>query len=947
MKSIFTALLLLISCTATAQEALNSNALNLEVEIPKDEAVIRGVLDNGLQYYIKENAKPKNAAYMRLIVKTGNLNEDQNQLGLAHLLEHMGFNGTKNFKKDKLVKYIESIGMGFGSDLNASTGNYQTIYKLKVPTQNAKQVDKAFQILEDWAHLMTLEDDAIDAERPVVLEEFRRKLGSSERLRKQIAMFMYEGMPHLKYYSDDKLKHIAQFETSHIRRFYKEWYRPNLMGIVVVGSIDAKHVEQQIKAHFSKLTNPVNEKQFVIQDSVPYHEATRVKVITDPELTQTQLSLHFIDKAPVSQSKLILKHEKDQLLRRMLLSMLNKRLNFTANSTKAPFIGARAHRSSTISREHFMFGMNALSNEDKITEALEAMVVELERVKRFGFTTEELEREKENLEASNAVFLENKDDWRSLSYVNLLSREFYKNGVLYNKDWKYNFTAQMIPNIRVEDINTLFNNYYHKDNRVLLLSAPQKESLKLPTEEELLNVLHKAETTAEITQYQPKAIGNTLIKTLRPKGVIVEEEEKLYDIKRLVLSNGATVLYKKTDFDKETVSFKAVSHGGTSLLTDNAAKTVGPLLSIMKKTGLGGYKPHELPELLTGKKVKLSSRIATYDEGLKGSARTKDLETLFQLIYLNFTGVNKDETTYLAHIDKIKASNKNRKLRPTNQFYEAIRRLRQNGNPRYLSLTDNLERLLDSVPYHTIYETYTERFANAGDFDFIFVGDFDEALLKTYAEVYLAALPSTGEAREVAKIPTFRNSLKDAKVNVYKGLADKATLRIYFEADAVYKKKENAAMKLFGEVFKQRLRSRIREERGGVYTVHTSFKHTKRPFPKYEAVITFDCAPENSDILEQETLQVLEAFLKSGPTKKEIEAVKKKWVLGREKQIEKNSFWLNYMFNKVYWNRPYEPLSDYEADLAVLTPKYIKSVAKKYVSTPSLTAKLLPESFKK
>ncbi len=944
MKHFFVALFIFVSSYSFAQEL--PIAINLETEIPKDTTVIRGQLANGLNYYIKENNKPKNSAYIRLIVKTGNLNEDQAQSGLAHLLEHMGFNGTKNFKKDKLIKYIESIGMGFGSDLNASTSNYETVYKLKVPTNNLKQVDKAFQIVEDWAHNMSLEEDAINAERPVVLEEFRRKLGSGNRVRKQRAMFMFEGMPHLRYYSEDKLDNIAHFETSHIRRFYKTWYRPNLMGIVVVGSIDPKYVEQRIKKHFSALENPENEKTLELQDYVPYHEATRVKIITDPEATRTNLSLSFIDKAPLQRERILAKHQNEELIRGMVISMLNKRLKVVSNSTAPPFIGASVYRGRTISKNHYQFAMGALTKEKEIKEGLRHMVLELERVKRFGFTIEELDRAKKNALASNAVFLEGKNDWKSLSYVSLLTSEFNNDWVLYDKDWKYNFDEQAISAITLEAVNAMFKTYYHKDNRILVLTAPEKEDLKLPSSEALLKTITEAETETNIAPYTPSTIGNTLVKTLRPKGRIVEEEEKLYDIKRLVLSNGATVVYKKTDFDKEKVLFKTVSHGGTSVLTDHEVVTQAPLLSIVKSTGLGGYKNHELSELLSGKKVKLSPRIGTYEESLKGAARSKDLETLFQLIYLNFTSVNEDETTYLANVDKIKASFKNRKLKPTSLFFEEIKKLRQEGNPRYISMNENnnLERLLDSVPYKSIYKTYTERFANAGDFDFIFIGDFDEDLLKTYAETYLAALPSTGEDREKSINSTFKKVLKDEKVDVYKGLADKATLRIYFEEEAVYKKREHAAMRIFGAVLKQRLRQRIREEKGGVYAIQASLKHVKRPYPKYAAFIAFDCDPKRINALEKETLAVLKDFLKTGPTKKEVEAIKKQWVLDRTKNVEKNKFWLNYMYNKVYWKRAYKPLSDYKSDLDLISPKYIRSVAKKYIKTPSITAKLLPAS---
>ncbi|WP_299064204.1 insulinase family protein [uncultured Polaribacter sp.] len=943
MKKIFA---LLVLCTSTLLFSQENKTItyDLESEIPKDTTAIRGELQNGLKYYIKENNRPKNEINMRLVVKVGHLQEDDNQQGLAHLLEHMGFNGTKNFKKDKLIKYLESIGMTFGADLNAHTGFEETVYKLKVPSSNLKKVNKAFQILEDWAHNMSLKDEAINAERPVVLEEFRARLGSGNRVGTEVAEFMYEGMPQLRYFSDEKLENIKNFDTKHIRRFYNDWYRPNLMGIIISGDIDPAYAEKKIKKHFSKLVNPENEKTLFAYDSVPYHKKTRVKIVTDPEKTTTGISLDFININPNKKEKALMRHQKEGFVKGMMSSMLNKRLNELSVSDTPPFIGAGAGVGGTLSSYHQKFSIGASSSEAGIHQALEAMIKELERVKRFGFTKDELAEVKKNMLASNETFLENKDDWYSSSYLGLLASEFDNSWVLYDKNWRYNFYKTVIPQITLEEINAQFDFYYHKDNRVLVLTAPEKEDLVLPTEKELLATIKKATLNTDIEKYVPKKLDNQIIKNLRPKGTIVSEQNHLYDIKEMLLSNGVKVYYKKTDFDKESIRFKAFSFGGTSLLSDKDYLAVGQLMSLATVTGIGGYKSHELQKVLAGKKVRVSTNVSTYYEGLRGSARAKDFETLFKLIYLNFTSVNKDEKMYASFKDKIKVMTKNRKLKPSSLFSSEIAKVTQKGNPRYINMNENnnLERLLDSVSYDDIYEKYTERFKNAGDFNFFFIGDFDEAELKKYAEMYLGSLPSS-EEKEDYVLTTYKNIPKGEEIIVHKGIEDKATLIMSFITEAKSNRKEVDAIKIFAQIFKTRLRNQIREEKGGVYSVNANLSYLSKPFKRFYGDISFNCSPENVDVLEAESLAVLKQFLKEGPTKKEVANVKKNWLLKRKKSLENNSFWFNLMYNRIYRKQKIVDISDYEEKLNDISAKFIKKIANKYIGKPSYTAKLLPE----
>ena len=943
-KTLFSVLTMLVFML-NAQEP--PKIYNLEAKIPIDTTVVRGELKNGLKYYIKQNNKPKNMVYIRLVVKAGVMQEDDKQMGLAHLLEHMGFNGTKNFKKNKLISYLESIGMSFGADLNAHTGLEETVYKLQVPSKNIKNVDTAFQIIEDWAHNMLLDTQEIDAERPVVLEEFRARKGSRQRVNKLAAKFIYAGMPQLKYFSDKKIDNIKNFMPKHMQRYYNSWYRPNLMGIVVAGDIDVNYAKQKIEAHFSSLTNPKNEKPIIKNDSVPYHANTRIKIITDPELTTTSISLRILDKHPDLEDRTRIKAQKKAIMLNTMASIINRRLKELSSSNTPPFISARVGVAPTISSKHYQFYAGVSTSDTDINKSLKALFLELERIKRFGITDLELERVKKSMLASNDTFLEQKNDWKSKKYLSILEQEYKSFGVLYNKSWLYKFKKDIIQQITKQDLERLYANYYRQDNRVVLVKTAAKSNVVLPTEQELQEVITQAETKPDLVAYIANTVNQELVKNIRPQGRIVKQENLLHNIQHFVLSNGMEVYCKKTDFNKKSVIFKSFSYGGKSLMSNQDAKTVAPIMGVTRATGAGGYKPEDMSKVLNGKKVSVKTVVSQYHEGVNGSARVKDLETMFKLIYLNFTSQNLDSLTYATRVNKIKTANKNRQLSPKSIFGNAINNAVNQGNPRYVNVneTNKLEQLLDSVPYSKLHKYYSSRFKNAGDFKFFIVGDFDTATLKTYIETYLASLPSTPQ-RENYKLHDFKSHLKNEKLTVRAGLENKATLLIRFNTYAKHIRKEEQALSIFGKIYKNRLRNKIREEQGGAYSVSAGLKHVPRPHSKYQAYVAFNCAPDNIETLEQESLKVLKLLLKHGPKEKEVASIKKNLILNREKALQTNRFWKNYMYKTIYNKKDFKSLNNYKSSLDVLTVKYIKNTAKKYVKQPSLTVKLLPNSIK-
>lgn len=922
---------------------------NLNESIPKDTTVVRGTFKNGLKYYIKKNDRPKKTVEMRLIVKVGSLQEEEDQLGVAHILEHMLFNGTKNFPKHKLTEYLEGIGLKFGADLNAHTGFDETVYKLSIPTEDIKQMDTGFQILEDWAHNALLEEGEIEAERGVVMEEYRlRQKGINERIYSKILSEMYAGTRESKRLPIGTEESILNFKPERLRDFYKTWYRPNLMSVVISGDIDEDYAKKKIEEHFSELSNPSEEKPLIEFPALAVSNEKKIVVISDPELTSSSVSLSFIDKEKDKVDGAKIKEEFEGIVTNLLNEMLNARFQELGYKKEAPFLGARSYRTRSIVVNQRSYGVGASSAENKTQEAVKGLFTELERAKRYGFTITELENAKKNVLASNETMLSRKDERYSKNFTKKLISEYKGNWALNSVDWKYDFVKKIIPTIDLKTVEKQFINYYHIYNQNILVLMPQKEGVIVPTEKEILQLVNTSEEDTSILAYENTELSSTLIKDIKHKGEVVSEEKFNYNIKKFTLSNGVDVFYKKTDFDTDFVSFKSFSYGGTSLLSNEKKKTIGVVKNYITSTGIGGFKPYELKKVLSGKKVKVRTHVGVYDEGLKGDSKRVDMETLFQLIYLNFIGPNKDKETYNLIWNKTKEYIKNNGLNPKRVFSNTISNTYNVGNSRYINLyeDDNFAKVFENTSYDAAYTYYKERFANTADFKFFFVGDFDEDKLKEYAEKYIGSLPSEKD-REAYKLHPFSRNLKGEEVIVYKGLDEKAKLVVNYSHEAKYDAKESKALVIFGTILKRKLRNRIREEEGGTYGVSTNMGHSARAIPRYWGTISFECDPKKLDALEKDVLEVVEGFLADGPTKEEVESVIKQWDLSRKKNLQKNSFWLNKMKNTIYWKKEINKMFEKDELNKTISHKYVIKTARKYIGKPSLTAKLFPESYNK
>lgn len=909
-------------------------------QLPITPEVKIGKLSNGLTYYIQNNGKPEDKVELRLVLKAGSILETEDQLGLAHFMEHMNFNGTKNFKKNELVDYLQSIGVEFGADLNAYTGFDQTVYILPIPSDDPEKLNKGFQILQDWAGGALLTDQDIDDERGVVLEEYRTRLGAATRMQsKYLDKIAYKSR-----YADrlpiGTKENIENFKYESIRNFQKDWYRPNLMAVIAVGDLDVATLEKKIKENFSGLKNPKKPKpreEFYSEN----HDGTFVAIEWDEEATGSQVQIYYKDKGNPEKTKTIGDY-RDNMVEGLFDQMINNRLAEYSNKPNPPFIYGFSYKGGIIGNKE-AYQSFAQTNDTGQLAALKTLLEENERVKRYGFKASELERAKKDYLARLERQYKNKDKRESGRIVNGYIQNFLQERPIPGAEWAYNFAQSELPNIKLEEVNGLIKDFLHDDNRLVILTGPKKEGLTKVTEKEVIDLLESVKK-ANIKDYEDEAVRSELMPVKPKKGNITDNfknnEGKINETTTLVLSNGAKVIYKKTDFKNDEVLFEAFSYGGTSLYSDEELKETSSANGGLAEAGIDGLSKNDLAKITSGKIVRVRPYISGMDEGMRGSASPKDLEMMFQMIHLYFTKLDKDPEAFSSYISKQKAFLGNIQSNPNISFSIALGEFLNEGNPRYTGFPD--EEKLDKANYNLAYKKYKERFANAGDFNFYFVGNVDEAKIAEYAKTYIASLPGNPN-KEAYKVSSFRPKFGAHEFTYRKGTEPKSNVRLTFSGETKYNVKEARAMKVLGEILSIKLIEKLREEEGGVYGAGARGSISKLPYGRFSFSISFPCAPENAEKLATASIAELQKIIDKGPEASDLDKVKKALLLTRKEKLEQNRFWLSAIRNADYYKNDLDNIVNYETNINNLTVKDIHNVAKKYLQGGYIKAILLPE----
>jgi zinc protease len=934
MKSILKALCLFI----LAPMAVFAQDLKPTDLIPFDPNVKKGTLKNGLTYYIRKNKKPENKVDLRLIINAGSILENEDQQGLAHFMEHMCFNGTKRFPKNQLVDYLQSIGIKFGQHLNAYTSFDETVYFLPLPSDNPEKLEKGFQIIEDWAFNANLNPEEIDKERGVVLEEYRLGLGADKRMEdKYIPKMMYKSQ-YANRLPIGKKEILQNFTYDKLTSFYKDWYRPNLMSVIVVGDIDVAQMEQKIKDHFESYQNPVNEKPRKIFE-VPNHKETFIAIESDKEASQTQIQLLYKDYGTRKVAKTI-SDLNDEVIEGLFSTMLNNRLNELTNSPTPPFTYGFTYHGTTFARDKEAFQSFAMINEDKQIEALKVLVTENERVKKFGFTAGEFERAKsEILSRTESQFLD-RDKMESENFVWQCQSNFLEQETMTGIEWGYLTIQKMLPTIKLSEVNGYIKEFLKDDNRVVVITAPEKEGLKKVTEQEVLAALKV--NPNDLKPYEDKAVAKSLLRTNVKEGAVIKKEinEKI-GATTLTLSNGAKVTYKKTDFKNDEILLEAVSFGGTNLYSNEEMKKTQFANGGLTEAGFSGLNQNDIDKFMAGKIASVSPYISNTTEGFRGSTTPKDLEYAFQMLYAYFTDLNFDAAAFEGYKQKQSNFFENMISQPSFYFQQEFYGYLNKENPRWNGMVPTKEKWAE-VDYKLAYYKFKERFANAGDFEFFFVGNIDDAIIEKLSKKYIASLPSNN-VKEVTKDTGYRFLKGDIKKVVNKGKDPKSTVNIMFYGDTTYDPKEAYLLKALGDVLTIKLTEVIREQESGVYTVNARGSMNKMPYGSFSFNISFPCGPENTEKLITASLAELNKIITNGPTQVDLDKFKQAELLEYKKQIKENRYWMSN-FTKCFMNasKP-EDILDLESKINSVTVAEVQEIAKKYVSKDKTIGVLMPE----
>jgi zinc protease len=932
------ALVIAVSGVVNAQpQSAKSKVSPTSEVIPMDPAVRIGKLPNGFTYYIRKNVEPKNRVTLYLANKIGSIMENDDQLGLAHFMEHMGFNGTKNFPKNDLVNYLQKTGVRFGADLNAYTSFDETVYQLPIPSDDPEILKNGIQIMRDWAQDATLDDEEINKERGVVIEEKRLGKGAQQRMQDQFLPMLFNNSRYSNRLPIGTEEVLKNFTPATLRKFYSDWYRPDLQALIVVGDIDVDAMEKTIKDKFSDLKKAANAPNRT-EYSIPLLNKNQFITVTDKEFPVTVAQI--LIKHP--ESKLITRTDyRNSIVRSLFNEMLGARFAELSKQANPPFLQGGANISG------FLAGLDnysafVVAKPGEMEKGFKAVLTETERVQRFGFTETELERAKQSYLTGMESSFKEKDKTPSNSFVNEYLRNFLKQEATPGIEFEFNMANSLTATISLNDVNGYSKKYITDVNRDVIIMGPEKDKENLPNEavvEKWISDVKQSNVTAFVDQVSNKPL---LAAKLKGGKVVSETKTAEIGITELKLSNGVKVILKPTDFKNDEISFSAFSPGGTSLYSDADFQSASFATAIIRSGGLGEFTSVQLPKLLSGKTAFVSPYIAERSEGLSASTTPKDLETALQLTYLYFTAPRKDAETFKGLMEQQKGGLANRGNDPNSVFADSVSAILGNYNVRRTG--PSIEKL-NQVSLDRAFEIYKERFADASDFTFVFVGNFDNEKIKPMLEQYLGSLPSINR-NESAKDLGITIPAGKLDKKIYKGQEPKANVRLVFSGDYTYSENHNNQLDALAEVLNIKLIERLREDEGGVYGVGARASYSKKPKGRYTFNISFGCAPENVEKLISSTLDEINKIKEKGALAGDIEKFIAEETRSTETQLKDNNFWLSYLTNQYQNEEDPKQILKYVDSLKEIKPEVLKSAAQVRLSDNFIRLILLPETTK-
>lgn len=923
-------LILLISSPAFAQK------INLSDKLPMDPAVKVGKLPNGLTYYIRQNAEPKNRAELRLVIKAGSILETEEQRGLAHFMEHMNFNGTKNFPKNELVNFLEKSGIKFGADLNAYTGFDETVYMLPVPTDTLEKFEKYLSVLADWSGNATLEHSEIDKERGVVLEEARLRKGASQRINERLYPVLFRGSRYAERLPIGLESVIQNAPYEEFKKFKEEWYRPNLQAIVAVGDFDPAVVEEMIKKLFSGFKNPENAQPRA-NYTVPLSGGTDAIVITDKEQPYSMVQLFYLQP---ERKEITGVNRREAMIRSLFNTMIGRRISELQQKADPPFqFGMSAYSS-------FLAGLDALNaiavaKGNDVEKALVAVLDENQRAAQFGFTQGELDRAKLSYKSGLEKQFAEKDKTGSATYVNELVQCFLEDVVMTDISYDKTFADQQLDGIGLEEVNAFVKQIITKENRVAVLIGPEAAKDALPAADRLKQLLDNTGST--ISAYVDEAVAASLVEKIPAPGKIRSEKQvPEAGVTEIVFENGVKVNLKPTDFKNDEIVFRGSRWGGTSQYSDQEADNAAYASFVASNSGNGNLTRPQLTRFMSGKVAGANAGVGTISETVSGASNVKDFETALQMIYNKFTNNHLDKEAVTGAIGNQRDLLANMEATPTPEkvYSDTLQSVVSNYHYRSRPMTS--ARLAALNPERSM-EIFKERFADASGFEFTFVGNFEVEKIKPLLAAYLGSLPSTGRKPEYKDPGIYPPKGKVSKT-VKKGSEDKANVTLLLSGEYTPDDTDEQLLSAVGEIIQIKLTEKLREEEGGVYSPYARMNYGRFPSARYQLMVGFGCAPANVEKLIALTLEEIGKIRENGGTREDIEKYVNNKKLNFQTSLKNNNYWLNALSDKYQKGEDIKTILTGDKALEKVTVESTKAIAQKYLTGENfIRVVLLPE----
>lgn len=912
--------------------------INAQTSIDVHPDLRKGVLSNGLTYYIMKNEMPKNVISIRLATQVGSILETEEERGLAHFVEHMAFNGSENFKKNELVDYLEKTGTRFGPDLNAYTSFDETVYILDIKADDPEMVNKGLLIFEDWAGRLSFDEEEIDKERGVVIAELRGSLGPRDRMSKVIYPVLFKGSNYAERLPIGLESVIQNADYEKVRNFYRKWYRPELMALIIVGDFDVDQMEAQVKNRFSFLKNPNNPVPRM-RESLPLEVGKNVKIASDKEANMTTVELIYRHK-----SKLIKNEEdyKERIIRSLYNNMISSRLSDYTKKPDAPFTIAFTGYGKSVG-DIDSYRSTAFTTPDKIVSAVEALVIENRRVQLHGFHDSEFKRAKSALLKNLEKAVNEKDQVESRILASRLVSHYLQNNPFLSPEQELELTNKLLNDISLDDLNAIVKKWVRPNDWILTVTAPQSDDKPLPTEAKLMEIVD-VKSNENPEPYKDIIIPRKLLIEAPRKAFVTYDKYHLRTgIYEWVFSNGARVYFKPTKLKNDEVVFAAQSYGGYSLLNNEDLLNSELSTAIVEKSGVGQFSGIQLEKYLADKIVRLNPYLSLYTEGFSGLSSPRDLEDFFQYLnlYMRFPMMYDNEA--IAALNEEKAFRQNDLENPDYYFNYMANKIKTNDHPRfrYTQAED-----LDKIDLRRSYLIFKERFKCPDEFVYVFAGNVDPKVLRDYIATYIASIESCNEPEKPFFIKTMPDNTKKKHV-FYKGTAEKAIAEGNYQGDFAYSPRNRRIMDIAIAIANIKLRERIREDLGGVYGIRM-FGNADKHGNRFNLSFRYTADPEKLEVLMTESLKVLDTLIIFGPQEADIEKVKAQQIQGWKVDSQQNRWWVSNILSRVMDNEDFNAilLEDLDDFWSTVTKDEIRDMIRK-IMDPSLLIQIMmyPEQY--